>query len=98
MTAEALLSRRITDRHGQIVFFTGPAASGKTTIAEAWAASRATPTAFIDHDHTRFVLRAGFISRTSAHADPTLRAPADQQWLLAASVCEAMARTYCDWG
>ena len=39
---------------GRVVLFTGPAASGKSTIAEAWAASRSTQTAFFDHDQPRF--------------------------------------------
>ena len=83
---------------GRIVLFTGPAAAGKTTVAEAWAASRSTPTARFDHDHARFLVRAGYVSRSAAHADPSLRDQADQQWLLAAAVCEAMAETYTAWG
>jgi hypothetical protein len=79
---------------GRVVFFTGPAAAGKSTIAAAWAASRSAPTAHMDHDQARFLVRAGYISRSAAHADPALREPADRQWLLAAAVCEAMAATY----
>ena len=78
--------------------FTGPAASGKSTVAEAWASSRATPTALFDHDQARFLVRAGYISRTAAHANPSLREQADRQWLLAAAVCESMAATYTAWG
>jgi chloramphenicol 3-O-phosphotransferase len=85
-------------KRGQIVLFTGPAAAGKSTVAEAWAASRSAPTAHFDHDHARFLVRAGYISRSAAHADPSLREPADRQWLLAAAVCEAMAATYTAWG
>jgi chloramphenicol 3-O-phosphotransferase len=84
--------------HGRIVFFTGPAAAGKSTIAQAWATSRATPTAHFDHDQARFLVHAGYISRTAAHTDPSLREQADRQWLLAAAVCEAMAATYIAWG
>jgi chloramphenicol 3-O-phosphotransferase len=83
---------------GQVVFFTGPAAAGKSTVAAAWAASRSTPTAHVDHDQARFLVRGGYISRSAAHADPSLRERADQQWLLAAAVCEAMATTYSAWG
>jgi chloramphenicol 3-O-phosphotransferase len=82
----------------QIVFFTGPAAAGKSTIAAAWAAARSTPTAHFDHDQARFLVRGGYISRSAAHADPSLREQAEQQWLLAAAVCEAMAETYLAWG
>jgi chloramphenicol 3-O-phosphotransferase len=83
---------------GRVVFFTGPAAAGKSTIAAAWAASRSTPTAHADHDQARFLVRGGYVSRTAAYADPSLREQADQQWLLAAAVCEAMAATYSAWG
>jgi adenylylsulfate kinase-like enzyme len=83
---------------GQIVLFTGPAASGKTTVAEAWTSSRSTPTAHFDHDQARFLVRGGYVSRSAAHADPSLRDQADRQWLLAAVVCEAMAETYMSWG
>lgn len=83
---------------GRIVMFTGPAAAGKTTVAEAWSASRAVPTAYFDHDQARFLVRAGYISRTAAHATPALREQADRQWLLAAAVCESMAATYTAWG
>lgn len=82
----------------QVVFFTGPAAAGKSTVAAAWAASRSTPTAHFDQDQARFLVRGGYISRSAAHADPSLRERAEQQWLLAAAVCEAMAATYLEWG
>jgi chloramphenicol 3-O-phosphotransferase len=88
---------KMADR-GQVVFFTGPAAAGKSTIAAAWADSRTAPTAFFDHDQARFLVRAGYISRSAAHADPSLRDQADRQWLLAAAVCESMAATYIAWG
>jgi adenylylsulfate kinase-like enzyme len=84
--------------YGQVVFFTGPPAAGKSTIAAAWASSRATPTAHIDHDQARFLLRSGYVSRTDAHADPALREAGERQWLLAAAVCESMAATYVAWG
>ena len=83
---------------GQVVFFTGPAAAGKSTVAEAWASSRSVQTAFFDHDQARFLVRAGYISRSAAHADPSLRDQADRQWLLAAAVCESIAATYTAWG
>jgi len=85
-------------QRGRIVLFTGPGAAGKSTIAEAWATSRSAPTAHFDHDQARFLVRAGYISRTAAHADPSLGEEADRQWLLAAAVCEAMAATYTAWG
>jgi hypothetical protein len=88
----------MTTQPGQIVLFTGPGAAGKSTVAEAWATSRATPTAFFDHDHARFLMRAGYVSRTAAHANPALREEGDRQWLLAAAVCEVLAATYSAWG
>lgn len=83
---------------GQIVLFTGPAAAGKSTIAEAWASGRAWPTAWFDHDDARFLLRSGYIARSAAHADAALMPEAERQWLLAAAVCESMAETYRGWG
>lgn len=78
----------------RVVLFTGPSGAGKTTVAEAWAESRSTATGVFDHDHARFIVRAGYVSRSAAHKDPALRAEADRQWLLAAEVCEAIARAY----
>ena len=80
------------------MLFVGPSASGKTTVAEAWAETRDRPTAFFDHDHARFLRRAGYVSRMAAHADPSLRDEADRQWLVAASVCESMAEVYTSAG
>src|SRR4030095_7678574 len=40
-------SEMMTPR-SQIVLFTGPAAAGKSTVAEAWATSRSAPTALRD--------------------------------------------------
>src|SRR5438067_2494639 len=77
-------------RRGQIVLFTGPTGAGKSTVAAAWAASRSIATAHFDHDQARFLLRSGYISRTDAHTDPSLREQADRQWLLAAAVCESI--------
>ncbi len=84
----------MTTKRGQIVFFTGPAAAGKSTVAEAWATSRTKQTAHFDHDHARFLVRAGYISPEASLANPALREAAEDQWLLAAAVCEAMAVTY----
>jgi adenylylsulfate kinase-like enzyme len=54
----------------QVVFFTGPAAAGKSTVAAAWAASRSTPTAHFDHDQARFLVRGGYISRSACPEPP----------------------------
>jgi len=80
------------------VLFTGPSAAGKTTIAEAWASGRSARTAYFDHDQARFIVRAGYVSRTAARANESLREEGDRQWLLSVAVCEAMAETYVDWG
>jgi len=85
---------KMTTKRGQIVFFTGPSAAGKSTVAEAWATSRTKQTAHFDHDHARFLVRAGYISPEASLANPALREAAEDQWLLAAAVCEAMAVTY----
>jgi chloramphenicol 3-O-phosphotransferase len=83
---------------GRVVLFTGPSAAGKSTIAEAWASERSARTAYFDHDQARFILRAGYVSRTAARADPSLREEGDRQWLVSVAVCEAMAETYVAWG
>jgi adenylylsulfate kinase-like enzyme len=54
---------------GRVVLFTGPSAAGKTTIAEAWARGRSARTAYFDHDQARFIMRAGYVSRTAARVD-----------------------------
>ena len=81
---------------GTTVVFTGPTGAGKSTCASAWASSpaRARPTAWFDHDEARVLLRAGYVSRSAAHADPSLRDEAERQWLMAAAACEALAETY----
>src|SRR6478672_4309569 len=79
---------------GQVVLFTGPTGAGKTTCASAWASTRARPTAWFDHDDARFIVKSGYVSRSAAAADESLRPEADRQWLLAAAVCEAMATTF----
>ncbi len=83
---------------GQVVLFTGPAAAGKTTLAEAWAQHNPHPTACFDQDQARFLLRSGYVSRSAAHADPTLQPEADRQWLLSIAICESFAETYTSWG
>jgi len=84
----------MTVLHGRVVLFTGPTSAGKSTIAAAWAAARTRPTAHFDHDQARFLLRSGYVSRSAAHADPSLRDEADRQWVLSIAVCEAIAETY----
>jgi adenylylsulfate kinase-like enzyme len=79
---------------GEIVLFTGPAAAGKSTIAETWASGHTARTACFDHDQARFLMRAGYVSRSAARADESLREEGDRQWLLSIAVCEAMAETY----
>ena len=79
---------------GCIVLFTGSTSAGKSTVAAAWAASRSFPTGHFDHDQARFLLRSGYVSRSAAHADPSLHDEANRQWLLSIAVCEAIAETY----
>lgn len=79
---------------GRVVLFTGPTSAGKSTVAAAWAAARSRPTAHFDHDQARFLLRSGYVSRSAAHADPSLRDEADRQWMLSIAACEAVAETY----
>ena len=88
----------VTDGAGRVVLFTGPTGAGKTTCASTWAASRAPLTAWFDHDDARFIVKSGYVSRSAAAADESLRPEADRQWLLAAAVCEAMAATFASDG
>ena len=83
----------MTTKRGQLVFFTGPAAAGKSTLAEAWASSRTKQTALFDHDHARFLVRAGYIDPAASLTNPGIEGAVDQ-WHLAAAVCEAMAVTH----
>jgi hypothetical protein len=48
----------------------------------------------MDQDHARFILRSGDVSRSAVAAASSLRQQADEQWLLAARVCEAVAGEY----
>lgn len=84
--------------NGRVVLFTGPTGAGKSTCAQVWAEGRQAHTAWFDHDEARFLLKAGYVSRTQAAADPAFRPEADRQWLLAASACEALAATYVSQG
>src|SRR5687768_6694199 len=93
---ESRMSRR-TGR-GKVVLFTGPTGAGKTTCAQAWAASRQRHTGWFDHDDARFILKSGYLGRSTAAADESLRPEADRQWLLGAAVCEAVAETYVEAG
>ncbi len=83
---------------GRVVFFTGPTGAGKSTVADAWASSRESPTGYWDHDDARYLLRSGFVSRREVRLDESRRAEADHQWLLAARVCGAVAGQYVRFG
>ncbi len=84
----------MTTKRGQLVFFTGPAAAGKSTVGEAWATLRTKQTAYFDHDHARFLVRAGYVDPAESLVNPALREAAVEQWLLAAAVCEAVVVAY----
>jgi chloramphenicol 3-O-phosphotransferase len=84
----------MTIPYGRVVLFTGPTSAGKSTCAAAWAGARTKPTAHFDHDQARFLLRSGYVSRSAAHANPSLADEADRQWMLSIAVCEVVAETY----
>ena len=77
------------------LFFTGPSGAGKTTVAAAWARRRNRPTAIIDDDQVRSLVRIGEKS-----AEAMARSPAERiaQYKLSGAVSAAMAAKYIDAG
>lgn len=73
----------------QIILFSGGAGSGKTSTAEAWAASRAGLAAHLSHDTIHGFVRSGFVS-----AADNPGAEADRQWHVALEVCVVASRVY----
>lgn len=76
-----------------ILLITGGAGSGKTSTAEAWAASRSGLAAHLSHDAVLHFVKSGVISP----ADDT-GAEAERQWRIAIDVCIAACRIYAGSG
>ncbi len=73
----------------RVMLITGPAAAGKTTVAEAFAVSRPQPTVLVRHDAVRDCVRSG-----RAPEGELFGPEAEQQWRLARAVCTATLRIY----
>lgn len=80
-------------RRGSVVLLTGPAGSGKTVAAEAWASTRPYPTAHISIDDVRDFLKSGYANP----ADGWTKEAAEQHDL-ARNIAADMARRYAERG
>lgn len=74
-----------------VVLFTGAAGTGKTSTAQAWAASRRQVTAHLSHDDILLFTKSGLASP----AEQTT-AEAERQWRIALTVCSAAATIYAE--
>ncbi len=74
-----------------VVLITGAAGTGKTSTAQAWAASRREVAAHLSHDNVLLFIKSGLASP----AEQTTT-EAERQWHIALSVCAAAANLYAD--
>src|SRR5215213_6192971 len=74
-----------------VVLITGAAGTGKTSTAQAWAASRREVAAHLSHDDVLLFTKSGFASP----AEQTTT-EAERQWRIALDICSAAARIYAD--
>jgi chloramphenicol 3-O-phosphotransferase len=72
-----------------VLLITGGAGSGKTSTAEAWAASRQGLAAHLSHDTILHFVKAGVVSPAESSTSE-----AERQWRLAIDVCVAATRIY----
>jgi ribosomal protein S18 acetylase RimI-like enzyme len=73
----------------RVLFLTGPNDAGRSSAAQAFAASRGYPCALIDPAHI-----ASFVKSGNAHPDERQDEPAQAQWELARRICAEMLRAY----
>ena len=71
------------------VLVTGPAGSGKSSAAAAWAAQGTATRALLNVDELRTLTKAGFAHPEHGWTDET-----DRQWRIAFELCAAMVRVY----
>lgn len=71
-----------------VVLITGAAGTGKTTTAQAWAASRHGVAAHVSHDAVSLFTKSGLVSP----GEPTTEAV--RQWQVALDICVAAATIY----
>lgn len=72
-----------------VVLITGAAGTGKTSTAQAWAASRRHPAAHLSHDAVLSFMKSGFVSPAEQAT-----AEAERQWRVALEICVAASRIY----
>jgi hypothetical protein len=72
-----------------LLMLTGPAGSGKSTAAAAWASRGTSPRALIDTDKLRWLIRAGV-----AHPEHGWTQETARQWDVAMDLWKAMVRVY----
>ncbi len=73
-----------------VVLVTGAAGTGKTTTAQAWAASRHGVAAHLSHDAVSLFTKSGLVSP----GEPTTEAV--RQWRVALDICVAAATIYSE--
>lgn len=76
-----------------VLLITGAAGTGKTTIAQAWAASRREICAHLSHDSVMQYVKSGFVSPAEQ-----ANAESERQWQIALKICSTMARIYAEEG
>ena len=81
----------------RLIFFTGPSGAGKTATAAAYVASRRTPTAFIEADAIRGIVRLGPFSAVNAPENQH-GGRFGEYFRLGGRACAALAATYLDAG
>ncbi|WP_157181023.1 AAA family ATPase [Actinopolymorpha alba] len=72
-----------------LLMLTGPAGSGKSTAAAAWASRGTSPRSLIDTDALRWLIRAGV-----AHPEHGWTQETQRQWDVAMDLWKAMVRVY----
>lgn len=72
-----------------VLLVTGAAGAGKTTTAQAWAASRRRIAAHLSHDDVLLFTKAGLASPAEQ-----ITAEAERQWRIALTICIAAAKVY----
>jgi hypothetical protein len=77
----------------RLVFFTGPSGAGKSATAAAFVAARPTPTAFIESDQIRGIVRLGTFSAVNA-SETREHGRVGEYFHLGARACAALVRTY----
>ena len=76
-----------------ILLITGAAGSGKSSTAQAWAASRRDICAHLSHDDVTLFIKSGFVSPAQQNTEE-----AERQWRIALTICSNTAQLYAKEG